>query len=225
MTILRILHVDDEADIRELVQIALSLDPHLVVRSCASGEEAMTQAAEWRPDLILCDVMMPVMDGPATLARLREHPATAAVPVIFMTARVHVTELKSFIALGAIATIEKPFDPMSLAQLVRHSLTSAKLATVSNGFGERLRRDRARLTEMRTALRTIPADGIGALQTCAHKLAGAAGIFGRQAVSDAAARLEEAIIARRSDLGQPGVAEAKLDALIESIDEANADGA
>ena len=74
MNTLRILHVDDEPDIREVVEASLMLDPDFFVRSCGSGEEAVAMAPHWRPDLILCDVMMPVMDGPATLARLRESP-------------------------------------------------------------------------------------------------------------------------------------------------------
>ncbi len=67
--------------------MSLRLDPDFTVRGCASGEEGLAVAAEEMPDLILLDVMMPVMDGPTTLARLRENPRTAGIPVIFMTAR------------------------------------------------------------------------------------------------------------------------------------------
>ena len=68
MSGLRILHVDDEPDIREIVELSLGLDPAFDVRSCASGADAIAMAADWLPDLILCDVVMPIMDGPATLA-------------------------------------------------------------------------------------------------------------------------------------------------------------
>ena len=90
MTALRVLHVDDEPDIREVVEFSLGLDPDLVTRSCASGEEALAAAAAWSPDVVLLDMMMPVMDGPATLAALRKNPCTATIPVVFMTARAQV---------------------------------------------------------------------------------------------------------------------------------------
>lgn len=87
MAALRVLHVDDEPDIRELVEISLSLDPEISVKSCSCGADALDAATEWAPDLILIDVMMPVMDGPETLGRLRERDATAGIPIVFMTAR------------------------------------------------------------------------------------------------------------------------------------------
>jgi CheY-like chemotaxis protein len=125
MTALRVLHVDDEPDIREVVEIALSLDPDLVTQSCDSGQEALTIAADWSPDLILLDVMMPVMDGPATLARLRDNAQTTGIPVLFMTARAQTRELDRFRSLGAIGVIPKPFDPMTLAASVRSYMRPA----------------------------------------------------------------------------------------------------
>jgi CheY-like chemotaxis protein len=122
MTALRVLHVDDEPDIREVVQISLGLDPDIALRACASGEEALVAAAEWSPDLILLDVMMPVMDGPTTLAHLRDDARTADIPVVFMTARAQTSEIEQFIALGARGVVSKPFEPMRLAALVRSQL-------------------------------------------------------------------------------------------------------
>ncbi len=133
MTSLRILHVDDEPDIREVVELSLGLDPAFSVRSCASGADALAMAADWSPDMILCDVMMPVMDGPATLARLRECPRTVSTPVVFMTARAQTRELEYFKSLGAIGVIPKPFDPMTLANAVRGHLRSAGLAALRGG--------------------------------------------------------------------------------------------
>ena len=114
----RILHVDDEPDIREIVDVSLSLNPDFQVRACASGTDALAAAAEWSPELILLDVMMPKMDGPATLAQLRKDPRTAEIPVLFMTARAQKREVEQFIALGAQGVISKPFDPMTLASEV-----------------------------------------------------------------------------------------------------------
>src|SRR3984893_18890277 len=119
MTTIRILHVDDEPDIREVVELSLGLDPGFVLQSCGSGKEALAVAAEWQPDFILLDVMMPVMDGPATLAQLRKTVRTASIPVIFMTARAQAREVDHFRSLGAVAVIAKPFDPTTLAAAVR----------------------------------------------------------------------------------------------------------
>jgi two-component system, OmpR family, response regulator len=122
MSAIRILHVDDEPDIREVVEISLALDPKLEVRACTSGADAVTAATEWSPSLILLDVMMPGMDGPTTLAQLRGNPQTAAIPVIFMTARAQAREVEQFIALGAQGVISKPFDPVTLASQVHTHL-------------------------------------------------------------------------------------------------------
>jgi len=136
MSGLRILHVDDEPDIRELVEISLGLDSELEVKSCSSGDDAITAAAEWSPDLILMDVMMPVMDGPQTLSHLREHAITAEIPVVFMTARAQARELAHFLSLGAAGVIPKPFDPMTLAGTLKQYLR-----TSVPGDGDRKRSD------------------------------------------------------------------------------------
>lgn len=115
----RVLYVDDEDDIREIAAMSLELDPGLAVRDCASGAEAVEIAAAWKPRLILLDVMMPGMDGPATLAALRERPETADTPVAFITARTQRDDLDRLMALGACGVIAKPFDPMTLAERVR----------------------------------------------------------------------------------------------------------
>jgi PAS domain S-box-containing protein len=120
----RLLHIDDEPDIREIVAAALS-DAEFAVRGCDSGADGLTAAAQWRPDLILLDVMMPVMDGPATLGHLRENPKTADIPVVFMTARMQTRELERFKSLGAEGVITKPFDPITLAALVRSHMQPA----------------------------------------------------------------------------------------------------
>ena len=115
----RILYVDDESDIREVAAMALELEPGFTVRTGSSGAEAVALAKEWRPDLVMLDVMMPGMDGPTTLQTLRSDPFTADIPVIFITARTQAKEVEGFRALGAIGVLAKPFDPMRLASEVQ----------------------------------------------------------------------------------------------------------
>lgn len=116
---IRLLYVDDEADIREVAQMSLELDPDFEVRTCGSGAEAAEVARTWAPDLVLLDVMMPQMDGPATLAALRANPATANLGVVFITARTQAADVRRLLDLGALGVIAKPFDPMRLAAEVR----------------------------------------------------------------------------------------------------------
>jgi len=118
----RILYVDDENDLREVAQMSLELDPELEVLACSSGAQALLQLLEWRPDLVLLDVMMPEMDGPATLQRIRKMPEGQDVPIVFITARAGDNDAAKLMALGAAGVITKPFDPMRLAAQVRSHL-------------------------------------------------------------------------------------------------------
>ena len=118
----RILYVDDEPDIREIAEMSLGLDPEFDVRTASGGEAALATISEWRPDIVLLDVMMPGMDGPAVLARLREDAATGDLKVAFVTARAQKSEIQNFATLDAVGVIAKPFDPMSLAGQVRDLL-------------------------------------------------------------------------------------------------------
>jgi len=119
-TLKRILYVEDEADIRTVAQMALQHVGGFEVIACASGNEAVAAAPSAAADLILLDVMMPGMDGPTTLDALRALPATAATPVIFMTAKVQPAEVAHYRTLGALDVIAKPFDPMQVsAEILR----------------------------------------------------------------------------------------------------------
>ena len=109
-----ILHVDDEPDIREVVQLSLGLMDGWNVHSVASGREAFAVLRDAAPDLVLLDYMMPEMDGTAILAALRADPATQHIPVVFMTARSMPAEVARLVAAGAAAVIAKPFDPLKL---------------------------------------------------------------------------------------------------------------
>jgi two-component system OmpR family response regulator len=115
----RILFVEDDPDIRVVALMALESLGGFSVLACSSGTEALTRFAEFAPDLVLLDVMMPGMDGPATLAELQRLPSAGGVPVIFMTARVQAHEVLRYREMGAVDVIPKPFDPMSLADTVQ----------------------------------------------------------------------------------------------------------
>ena len=121
----RVLHIDDDPDILDIAAASIGLDSEFEVRACNSGADGLAAAAEWRPDLILLDVMMPVMDGTTTLRHLRLNPQTADIPVVFMTARVQIQEIAYFKSLGATGVISKPFDPMTLAASVRSHMQPA----------------------------------------------------------------------------------------------------
>jgi CheY-like chemotaxis protein len=119
-TLQRVLYVEDEPDIQAVARVALEVVGGLVIRICSSGEEALREAVEFAPDMILLDVMMPGMDGPSTLKALQALPALAGIPVAFMTAKVQPSEVAHYTSLGALDVIAKPFDPMMLATQVRH---------------------------------------------------------------------------------------------------------
>jgi len=115
---MKLLYVEDEADIREVAEYALE-DEGFDIVFCESGEKALESVDNFTPDVILLDVMMPGMDGPTTLKKLRECPPLVDTPVIFLTAKVQPNEVQSFIDMGAVDVIPKPFDPMTLADTIR----------------------------------------------------------------------------------------------------------
>ena len=85
------------------------------MEACNSGREALEKASEFDPDLVLLDVMMPGMDGPTTLRHQRGLPATADIPVIFMTAKLNAADAGAYKEMGALDIIFKPFNPVTLA--------------------------------------------------------------------------------------------------------------
>ncbi len=222
MTALQVLHIDDELDIREVVAMSLGLDPEFAVRGCDSGEGGLAAAAEYMPDVILLDIMMPVMDGPTTLAHLRENPRTAAIPVIVMTARAQSSEIAQFKSLGAAGVIAKPFDPMTLAASVRSHLRPAEdmLASSRSGFLLRLSSDADVLFECWSAFgkETIVRSVLVRIRDIAHALAGAGGIFGYPRISAAAASLEEAAMFELNGANEPQKVERALGRLLTGLE-------
>lgn len=118
---LNILYVDDDDDIRTIVELALGLDPLIAARVAQSGAEALDIAGadDWKPDVLVLDVMMPGMDGIQTLRALRRIAGLETIPALFMTAKGREADIERYRAEGALGVILKPFDPLQLAKEVR----------------------------------------------------------------------------------------------------------
>jgi CheY-like chemotaxis protein len=165
--------------------------------------------------------MMPEMDGPTTLERLRERSSTGNTPVVFMTARAQTREIEQFVALGAAGVIPKPFDPMTLAKSVKAFVRPSKSTTELRGnFLKRARRDAAALDPYHAALtkdaRSAPA--LEQVKCIAHGLAGAGGVFGFPAISDLSAHLARSADAMLKGTGSASDVERALDTLLAEIE-------
>ena len=114
----KILYVDDEPDISEIVKLSLERLGGFTVEVCYNGKEALKKIAEVMPDMLLMDVMMPEMDGPTALREIRRDDRYNHIPVVFVTAKVQPYEIEQFRQLGAEDVIAKPFDPMELSKQI-----------------------------------------------------------------------------------------------------------
>ncbi|MBN2248051.1 MAG: response regulator [Coriobacteriia bacterium] len=117
----RILIADDEPHIRKLVSFTLSNRGHEIIQA-EDGGQALEMARAEQPDLILLDVMMPVMTGYDVLDRLKADEGTAAIPVIMLSAKSQRTEVEEGLTRGAEQYICKPFTPKDLVQQVNELL-------------------------------------------------------------------------------------------------------
>lgn len=124
----RILLVEDEPDIRKIARIALKNIGGFEVEVSDSGHEALKMIQACQPDLAILDVMMPGMDGPTTLQKIRKIEGFAELPVMFMTAKVQPHEINEYMALGILGVISKPFDPVTLPQEVKDIWNALELA-------------------------------------------------------------------------------------------------
>jgi len=122
MSISTVLLIDDEPDIRTIAEMALANIGGWRVLTAAAGPEGIGLAIAEQPDVILLDMMMPEMDGPTTLSNLKKKPETAAIPVLFLTAKAQAHEVATYRELGAYGVIVKPFDPLTLADQVTAAL-------------------------------------------------------------------------------------------------------
>ena len=212
----RILLLEDEADIRSIATHALTALGGFKVLACASGQQALAQAESFQPQLLLFDVMLPELDGPATLEALRRLPSLQATPVIFMTTRTQPQDQLYYRQLGALGLIAKPFDALALPQQLRElwsdgrpqstnavDALSAHLRELTTHFSAQLP---VRLQRLQQLVNTAATDMTALSEAVreAHGLAGAGGIFGFAQVSEYMAEVEAALLAIQSpnDLDQ-----------------------
>jgi len=115
----KIMLVEDDPDIRLIARLSLEIGGGYGVHVCASGAEAVEAAGAYAPDLILLDMMMPGMDGLATMDALRRLPVTAATPMVFFTASAQEQVTQDLLGRGALGVIVKPVEPNALVEQVR----------------------------------------------------------------------------------------------------------
>ncbi len=114
----KILYVEDDADIRKIVSMSLEMVGDYTVEACESCADALEVVDDFDPDLLLLDVMMPDVDGPTTLSRLRRRASAADAPAVFITAKVQAGDMAQYKRLGVFDVIVKPFDPLVLSDRI-----------------------------------------------------------------------------------------------------------
>ena len=114
----RILLADDEPDILEISRIALETVGGFEVSVCLSGKTLLERLLEFKPDLVIVDVLMPDMTGPEVFEEIRRRPEYDEVPVIYLTGVIQEEELEDLRETGVADIILKPFDPMTLADRI-----------------------------------------------------------------------------------------------------------
>lgn len=119
---MRVLCADDDESIRALLEVGLGIDPGLEAHVVDSGDEVLSRAAGGGYDAIVLDGIMPGLDGEETCRRLKADPATADVPVFFLTAMTDPAERARLAGVGAAGFFAKPFDPFTLADELRAAL-------------------------------------------------------------------------------------------------------
>jgi CheY-like chemotaxis protein len=115
----RICYVEDDEDIQRIVRMSLERVGKMTVVVVSDPTQAIQAIIEFRPDLVMLDWMMPVMDGPTLFKQMKLRPETSALPVVFITAKASQRDLDELKALGAVGTISKPFSPKDLPNQLR----------------------------------------------------------------------------------------------------------
>jgi two-component system phosphate regulon response regulator PhoB len=120
----KILIIEDDEDIQELIRYNLAREGY-GIETVVSAEEGLALASSWRPDLILLDLMLPGIDGLEACKKFKNSNATAAIPIIMVTAKGEETDVVAGLELGADDYIVKPFSPKVLVARIRNVLRRA----------------------------------------------------------------------------------------------------
>ena len=230
MTIQKVLIVDDDDDIRLVVELALRKFGGCEVVQASSGEEALEQARKEQPDVVLLDVMMPGIDGPTTLAQLRDNAVSLECPVIFLTARAQQSDVARLRELGAAGVIVKPFDVMTLADDMRRIVAGAdasaedpadELDELRDVYAHALPGKLACLDASLADARRDPPERarLEAARHLAHRLQGTSGTYGFKALSSELVRIERQLETLQSGAADPGDA---WEAITEALRRAHA---
>jgi CheY-like chemotaxis protein len=115
----RICYVEDDEDIQRIVRMSLERIGKMTVALVSDPTQAIAAITEFRPDLVMLDWMMPMMDGPTLFRQMKLRPETSALPVVFITAKASQRDLDELKTLGAAGTISKPFSPKDLPEQLR----------------------------------------------------------------------------------------------------------
>ncbi len=197
----KVLYAEDDPGIQAVAKVALGQLGGYDLRICNSGEELLEALANFAPDLILLDFMMPGMDGLQTLQHLQRRPDARKIPVIFITARGQATDVNQIMQAGALGIIQKPFDPMTLGSRInklwkQHQASQQQSQHVFDNHIEQLRRLYVEqlpiLSEQLAKAWSLlhREQGISPVNSTfhglVHKLAGSAGMYGLHDVSQAA---------------------------------------
>jgi two-component system, OmpR family, response regulator len=115
----RICYVEDDEDIQRIVRMSLERVGKMTVEIVTDPLQAIPAMSAFKPDLVMLDWMMPVMDGPSLFREMKKRPEVAGLPVVFITAKAGQRDLEELMSLGAVATISKPFSPKDLPEQLR----------------------------------------------------------------------------------------------------------
>ncbi len=209
---IKLLWAEDDLLMHQVIECAFENQEDFDLRLFSSGHDVVTAASEDPPDLVLLDVFMPLMDGPATLRELRRSLMTRNVPIVFVTAESDTQGMQDLLCLGAIGIINKPIDVVALPVQIRDFATTRNTTQANEPGSERQRpltdidgmaqlreqyfdRIVERLDEIqKNGDDYLAGDGASAalavIHFQAHTLAGSAKTFGYASIGDAARDLE-----------------------------------
>ncbi|HEY8069175.1 MAG TPA: response regulator [Burkholderiales bacterium] len=117
--LVRVCYVEDDEDIQKIVRMSLERVGKMTVEVVSDPMVAIERIIAFKPELVMLDWMMPGMDGPTLLRRMREVEETRLLPVVFITAKASPRELDELRNLGAVGTISKPFSPKDLPEQLK----------------------------------------------------------------------------------------------------------